>query len=98
MVLLWRIIRLRKTTFQPSIAPKELLTDSCHPSWRKFGLLDASAPPVGGQDGLAVAEGAIGVAAGQLSHRVSHDPIRLQTQLGKQVDLSDLKTQEKMWG
>lgn len=69
----------------------ESLTDCSHGSWRKVGLLDAAASPVGSQDGLGVAEGAVSVATGQLSHRVAYDAIRLQTQLSQQVDLSDLE-------
>lgn len=67
------------------------LTHGSHASWRKVGLLDASASPVGSQDSLGVAERAVSIATGQLSHRVSDNAIRPQTQLCQQVNLSDLQ-------
>lgn len=35
-------------------------------------------------------QGAVSIATGQLSHRVPHDAVGLQTQLGEQIDLSNL--------
>lgn len=67
------------------------LTNCSHAPWGQMGLLDAPASPVGSQDGFTVAEGAVSIAAGQFTHRVSNDAVGLQTQRIQKVDQSDLE-------
>lgn len=54
----------RQRTLRISTKGPRLLTDSSHAPRGEVGVLDAAAPPVCRQHRLAVAEGAVGVAAG----------------------------------
>lgn len=66
------------------------LTYCSHTAGGQVGLFDAPSSPVGRQYGLVMAEGAVGIATGQLAHRVAHNAVRLQAHVLEQVDLSDL--------